>query len=307
APDTSSIKGTEAEGVDVLGFTAGQWEDVFHKLDTTEGKIQAVGMAMQALSNAGQMFADIQKISNDKELASFERLQERKRESHKRQLEQGTMSQERYNKEQERMDKELANKKAELAYKQAKAEKVSRLFSAIGSTAQAVAAALTAGGIMGPILAGIVGALGAVQIGIIASQPLPEKQSYAKGGYTKGIGFTDNSGHEVAGVVHAGEYVIPEWLLKDPQVANVAQWLESRRKGSSEEGFAEGGYTSKTDPTEKNPQKMENNEVIQRLLYILEKIEQEGIEAYVISDAKNGKEMLKAIKLYTDLINKNKH
>lgn len=308
--DTSSIKGTEAEGVDILGFTAGQWEDTFTKLDTTEGKLKAVGMAMQALANAGQLFADAQRNANERELRQFTSYQERRKKTLESQLNNGIITQEQYYLSVREMEAEAANKKAEMEYKQAKAEKVARLFSAVGSTAQAVAQALTAGPIMGPILAGIVGALGAVQIGIIASQPLPQKQSYAKGGYTQGIGFTDHSGHEVAGVVHAGEYVIPEWLLKDPQVANVAQWLEARRIGNERgmaNNFDEGGYTT---PTNSSPTLLENNgymiDALNRFTELIERLERDGIEAFLIEDAQNGKKMHNAIKKYKDLNNRSK-
>lgn len=314
-----SVKGTEAENVDILGFSAGQWETMFQNLDTAEGKINAVGMAMQSLANIGSMYAEIQKNANEKELASFEQTQNKRKNALKRQLDQGTLSQERYNKEIEKMDTELANKKAEITYKQAQSEKAMKLFSAIGSTAQAVAQALTAGPLLGPILAGIVGALGAVQIGIISSQPLPAKQSYAKGGFTKGIGFTDESGHEVAGVVHKNEYVIPEWMLKDPQVANIAHYLENRRLGNrgqaigNKNSFAEGGWVAPTGnfsssaEGEKFPPKEELGRVIERLADVLEKIEKQGVDAYLVSDAKTGKEIQKTIKKYTDLVEKNTH
>jgi MFS family permease len=44
---------------------------------------------------------------------------------------------------------------------------------AIVNTAEAVTKALTVGPILGPILAGIIAALGAVQVALIAKQPIP--------------------------------------------------------------------------------------------------------------------------------------
>ena len=40
---------------------------------------------------------------------------------------------------------------------------------------------------------------------------------------------------------------------------------------------------------------------------MLEKLDKEGIDAYMISDAKNGKEIQKALKLYKEIKDKNKH
>lgn len=313
----TSVMGTPAESVDILGFSAGQWEMMFQNLDTTEGKLNAVGMAMQALANAGSLFAESQRQNNEKELQQFSAYQEKRKKSLENQLNSGLITQSQYYLSVKEMERDLANKKAEMEEKQFRAEKAGRLFSAIGSTAQAVAQALTAGPIMGPILAGIVGALGAVQIGIISAQQPPAKASYAQGGFTKGIGFTDETGYEVAGVVHKNEYVIPEWLLKDPQVANIAQYLENRRvKGNRQQGlgnsFAEGGWVAPTGnfsssvDGEKVPLSEGFGRTLERLSDILEKIDRNGIEAFLLTDAQNGKKMHEAIKQYQQLQEKSK-
>ena len=80
---------------------------------------------------------------------------------------------EKYEKRQQKIDKDADDKKKALMKKQAIREKGLRIANAIMATAQAVVTALTAGPIAGPILAGIVGALGAAQIAAIASTPIP--------------------------------------------------------------------------------------------------------------------------------------
>jgi hypothetical protein len=93
------------------------------------------------------------------------------------------------------LDEEYAEKKKELQKKQWVAQQAVALVSAIMNTAQAVTSALTAGPIIGLILAGIVGALGAVQIGLIASQPMPE---FAAGGMAgPGMALVGEEGPEV--------------------------------------------------------------------------------------------------------------
>ena len=79
----------------------------------------------------------------------------------------------------EKLDREMQKKRLAAQRKHAMASKVTSLFSATVNVAEAVAKALTAGPFLGPILAGIIGAMGAVQIALIAAQPLP---SFAKGG-----------------------------------------------------------------------------------------------------------------------------
>ncbi|GIZ15315.1 hypothetical protein [Capnocytophaga catalasegens] len=128
----NSVKGTEAENVDVLGFTAGQWEDVFNNLNTTEGQLKAVDMAMQALANAGSMFTEAQRSANEKELKQFTAYQERRKRTLENQLNSGLITQEQYYNSVKQMETDAANKKAELEEKQFKAEKAGRLFSAIG-------------------------------------------------------------------------------------------------------------------------------------------------------------------------------
>ena len=79
----------------------------------------------------------------------------------------------------EALDREMQEKRLKAQRKHAMASKVTSLFGAIVNTAEAVAKALTAGPFLGPVLAGIIGAMGAAQSALIASQPLP---SYAEGG-----------------------------------------------------------------------------------------------------------------------------
>ena len=65
-------------------------------------------------------------------------------------------------------------------------------------------------------------------------------------GFSEG-GYTGDGGRlEVAGVVHRGEYVVPQPELRDPAVASMVADIESRRRRRTSShalpGFAEGGY-----------------------------------------------------------------
>ncbi|MFK8297997.1 phage tail tape measure protein [Capnocytophaga cynodegmi] len=307
----------ELEKVDILGFSAKEWDDVFNNLDETSNRIRAVEMSMGALNNAFSMFSQFQQNLNEKEMHSFSTNQNKKKKALLGQLNQGYISQAQYHKELQRLDEETESKRKELAIKQFKAKKAMDMANIITNTAVGVMRAYADGGIAGPFLAAIVAGIGAIQLGLVASQQPP---SYARGGRTKGIGFTDESGHEVAGVVHANEYVIPQWLRKDPEVARVEEWLEAKRlKGSAPDSYAQGGRVTPVDNQnhEVVNQHLQNvrsatNETmllsaLERLIKLLERLEKEGIDAYIISDAKNGKELQKALKLYQELKDKNKH
>ncbi len=109
-------------------------------------------------------------------------------------------------------------------------------------TAQAVLKALAAAPPpANAVLAAITAGLAAVQTGIvIANKPKPI--GYAEGGFTSGLGFTDGSGHQVAGVVHANEYVVPQKVLNSDSGYSMVQALEAMRQGK--QGFADGGFTT---------------------------------------------------------------
>jgi hypothetical protein len=90
----------------------------------------------------------------------------------------------------------------------AKTSKAVALMDAVVNTADAVTKALTAGPIIGPILAGIIGAMGAVQIALIAKQPIP----LAKGAVFNRPTLLPARDFQVA---EAGEQ---EWVLPDSKL-----------------------------------------------------------------------------------------
>lgn len=302
----------ELEKVDVLGFSAKDWKDTFSNLDEMSNRFKAVDMAVGAMNNAFNMFSQLQQGLNQKEMAAFTKNQEQKKKALLNQLNQGYISQVQYQRELQRLDEEADAKKKELSVKQFKAQKAMNMMTIIANTATGIMRAYSdTGPIAGSVFAAIVGALGAVQLGIVAAQQPP---SYAKGGYTKGLGFKDESGQEVAGIVHGEEYVVPQWLKKDPEVAQVVEWLEAKRLGQSPQGYEAGGEVKNTKqeaPTSENSVPAVGvptglTEVLSRLSTTMEKIQGEGIEAYIVADAKAGKELRRAIKEYEALRERNK-
>ncbi len=91
---------------------------------------------------------------------------------------------------QVKMDKE----RRKLERKRAKAQKASALISAGINVAEAITKALTAGPLIGQIFAGIVAALGAVQMAAIAAAPLP---ALARGGRIGEAGIVGEEGPEL--------------------------------------------------------------------------------------------------------------
>ena len=314
-PTEDPKAGSELEKVDVLGYTAAEWENVFKNLDDVHARFRAVEMGIGAMTNAFSMFSQLQENLNAKELNKYTANQQKKKQALLDQLNQGYISQAQYQKELQRLDEEAEAKKKELALKQFKAQKAANMLNIIANTALAVSRAYVDGGAIGGVaLAAIVAAIGAAQLGIVAAQQPP---SYAKGGYTKGLGFTDETGHEVAGVVHGKEYVIPAMLLADPQVARVTEWIEAKRTGKAQNTYATGGNVStvsdepstlaKSESLSKSETSMsELKNTLTQLTATLDRLEKNGLDAYVIADAKNGREMQRAIKEYENIREKNR-
>lgn len=314
-------KDTAKGKVDLLGFSAKEWEDTFKNLDTTAEKINAVSVAVKAMSNAFSQYAEYQKSLNERDLRNFTRYQERKKKALVKQLNEGYINQEQYAKSLEELERERLNKESEMQYKEAKMQKVIRIADAISATALGVANSLKVGGPVGIVLASLVGALGAVQVGIISSQPLPEKQSYATGGYTgNGYGQPDTSGYRPAGIVHEGEYVTPKWMLQNPVVADTISWMESIRTGRAKEpsyssnGYSEGGLVNYTNSASANmgvsggnqaeaSQQMEP--LLQDLKSLISDLKREGVSAYMVADAENGKQIRQAIKSFEKIQDRN--
>lgn len=313
--EVDKAAGSELERVDVLGFTAAEWENVFANLDNVHARFRAVEMGIGAMNNAFSAFSQLQENLNARELSKYTANQQKKKQALLDQLNQGYISQAQYQKEVQRLDEEAEAKKKELAIKQFKAQKAANMLNIIANTAMAVMRAYSdAGPLAGTALAAIVGAIGAVQLGIVAAQQPP---SYAKGGYTKGLGFTDETGQEVAGVVHGKEYVIPAMLLADPQVARVTEWIEAKRTGKAQNTYATGGNVSavsdepstlaKSESLAKSETSMsEFKNTLTQLTATLDRLEKNGLDAYVIADAKNGREMQRAIKEYENIREKNR-
>lgn len=96
--------------------------------------------------------------------------------------------------------------------------------------------------------ASAIGSIASIVAQSIANFSQPK--GFSEGGYTGPGGK-----HEVAGIVHKEEYVIPADLLRNPQIASMAAGIERTRtakhtitsgayKASKTRGFAVGGYTS---------------------------------------------------------------
>lgn len=151
--------------------------------------------------------------AGEQELARIERLEEtgaissEEAEARKRAAEDKTA----------RKNEELEKKKAQLQQKQARWDKANSIIQATIATALAVAKALP-----NFVLAGIAAAMGAAQIAVIASQPIPK---YAKGtdSHKGGLAVVGDGGVPETIVIDKGAYITPSvpTLVDIPKGAKV--------------------------------------------------------------------------------------
>lgn len=130
---------------------------------------QYASTIMSALSGLEQAFT----AKENAEVKKSEDSNNKKKASLKAQLDAGKITQKNYDDQVATMDSELDKKKAKITHDQAVRQKAISIVQAIINTAQAITAVLTIP-IAGEALAIVVGILGAAQIALIASTPVPE-------------------------------------------------------------------------------------------------------------------------------------
>ncbi len=225
--------------------------------------------------------------------------------------------------EQTRIEEEAEAKKLEIQKKYADVDMAINIAKTIADGAGAAIKALfDLGPIAGGIMAGIIAATTAAQVATIVAQrnaiqnAAPGAASASSGessvvGFSEG-GFTGKGGrHQVAGVVHRGEYVVAAPELRDPEVARDVARIEQKRRariggrqlfGSA--SFAEGGFTSESGNQETGD--ADTIQFLSDILDVLLDIRKTPIPAILaVSDYEATKARLELSKKFTSLRSKN--
>lgn len=235
--------------VDILGMTRDQWSEMFKNLQESEDRAGAIGGAIAAFGGAfSEAFGSVNRLMTameQRELKSYEKAQNKKKKLLERQLKSGTISQERYNEAVQRLDEETDAKREEMERKQAKREKIQAVFNSLINTAVAVTASLP-----NIPLAVAVGVLGAAETAAILATPLPGAEeggpigvvreqdgrrfdaefSPRKRGFVHRPTVIQTSGGQPVLTGEAGtEYVVPNDLLRVPEVASMVNLIEAAR------------------------------------------------------------------------------
>ena len=254
----------------------------------TQGWTNALNTAMQVIDGVSQAVS----AAKDAEMASLDAQMQAELAA------AGDNAEKR-----EQIEAEYEAKKLELQKKYADVDMGIQIAQSIASGAMAMIQAWTAAK-GNPVLAGVImaliGATTTAQIATIVAQRNAIKNASPGGssggstsvrtinGFSEG-GYTGDGGRlEVAGVVHRGEYVVPQPELRDPTVAAMVASIESRRRRRTSinalPGFAEGGYTGLSGSSR------QTEDLLDRIYKAIEAGNNNPIPAYVVLSELNAKQ-----------------
>lgn len=223
---------------------------------------------------------------------------------------------------QTRIEEEAEAKKLEIQKKYADVDMAINIAKTIANGAvAAIKSVADLGPVAGGIMAGIIAATTIAEVATIVAQRNAIKNAApgaaAASGETSVVGFSEGGftgqggRHQVAGVVHRGEYVVAAPELRDPEVARDVARIEQKRRariggrhlfGSA--GFAEGGFTSESGNQEADATDM--LQFLSDILDVLLDIRRTPIPAILaVSDYESAKARLELSKKFTSLRRKN--
>lgn len=195
----------------------------------------------------------------------------------------------------EQIEAEYEAKKLEIQKKYADVDMGIQIAKTIAAGALAIMQSWAQlGPVAGSVMAALITATTAAQVATIVAQRNAIKNSSSDSGASASAGsaavgfseggYTGDGGRlEVAGVVHRGEYVVPQPELRDPYVRSVVASIEARRRARTAKnrlpGFADGGYTS--SPVQSGSSSGDDD-VLVSILGVLQDIRRTPLQAYTL-------------------------
>lgn len=204
---------------------------------TTQKKISAYQNYAQQVTQVVAGISEVFSGFNEAQLKNVEQTNEKEKESLKKKLDAGIISQERYNREIAKMDEELDAQKAEMEYNQAVREKALSAAQIAINTATAIAKIWAEVpkvdfGVSTVALTAMASAVGAAQIAAVLATPIPKAR---KGGLIVG------ASHEQGGVLvntEGGERIISTNPAKAfPELLNLISYI-GKHSSVPDTGFA---------------------------------------------------------------------
>lgn len=243
-----------AGGGSLFGVSQKDWKTLFKNI--SEGKFGAqdlstvlsgIGGAAQEGFKLASKWSQMMATQEQAQLKEYEKANEKKKAALEDRLDAGLMTEAQYNAEVEKMDAEYEAYQEALQLKQAKRNKTMQLTQAIINTALGVTTTLAQWGVpWGLIPAGIMAAMGAAEIAMIASTPIttgaeeggPQFVEREQDGRRfKARLDPDRRGFISSPTVLVGEngeeYVVPHEGVENPTLAPILHSIETARKNGT--------------------------------------------------------------------------
>lgn len=289
----------------MLGLNADEWSALFDGGTDGWQKMELAARAFGETANQAMsivsMAMDRQRKIEQQSLKEYSKANDKKKAALEARLSSGLITEEQYNSAVQQMDAEYQAYEEELALKQAKREKALSLTQAIINTAMGITMALaTMPAPLNFINAGIVAAMGAAEIALIASTPVTAGAEEGGSIFTEreqdGKTFNAKLSPKKRGLIsgptvlvgeNGSEYVIPHDGLENPTLMPIIENIEAARKSGRldsldfravyspttvSSGFAVGGTISKpeidgniNEPTNGEGVNNENESLIKKL------------------------------------------
>lgn len=224
------LKNCQSEWVALMTTMVTSWSDFADELKDPDGDplgklqtgIRATAAVMSAVMGS---ITELTKAETDIQIKEIERRYDREAAF----AEGNSYLTRKLEKEKE---EEIARIKSEASEKEFAMQVAATVAQTAANAVEAYGAGLSVGGPAGLILAPVAAALavaqGAIQIAVLKKQ----QQAAAASGYESG-GFTmDGPADRPAGIVHAGEWVAPQRMVRDPRIRPVINLLEQARRGN---------------------------------------------------------------------------
>jgi len=307
---------------DLLGLNPEQWQAMFTNTDKLEENMLKVAAAVQVAQNMFATYASFVRANEESMLRKAESANERKKRSLQRQLQEGYINQETYKKLTLEADAELEKKKAETAYKQAKREKAMAIAQTVTNTAVSVMNMLrSAPWPVNLVMAGLAGAMGAVQVATIMRQPLPEVSGAEDGLYPvlrqqDKKRFNARRQNLSTGMYREPTILVGEAGRNEPEMVIDGKTMKRlkpttiqllNREIAQVRGFEQGLYKENISSSGNDEVMVMMMATLNRMNTTLDNMQKYGISAKIEKTARNGKEAKEMIQEFDDIKNRNKH
>ncbi len=263
-----SVKRFRGLHFDIFGFWMDDWENLFNHMEEVMGEkvesfaqlfkyfgetirqaldpdegfgksVDGLQMMLLAMSNVWQDIGRLVSNISEEKLRDLEEAHGRELDQLRERYELGLISEEYYQDQRSKLESKVERERARHARDQARRDRNIALFQAIVNTAAAVVKALP-----NWLLAGIVAAAGALQVGIIRSTPLPRIPGAEGGGFLDVLRSQDNRrfrarhqpdkrGWVSKPTVVTGEdgleYVLPKEAIENPTIRPFVDMIEMAR------------------------------------------------------------------------------